>query len=282
MSSFDATHVDHELPAVDARLVAPGTRYEIEDGAVIRVPPADEPHGTLHAQLSALVEVHASPARDVAVDMLTRTSETSDVAPDVSVFPSARDPVTGGRQLEELAFEIVSTQTLASAGKKAAKLVARGVRRVFAIDLARERALEWSVALGTWSVLDAAGAIEDPALAVPLPIDLLVRGANADDAIARALLAKHNPVLDEALAHAVARALAEGKQAGLAEGKQAGLAEGAVRGRIDALLVMLATRGEPHPSDRARLLVVRDPARLDRWIARVAGGATLAELLDEP
>jgi Uma2 family endonuclease len=266
MSSFDATHVDHEQPAVDARLVAPGARYEIEDGVVVRVPPADEPHGTLHAQLSALLEVHAGAARDVAVDMLTRASETSDVAPDVSVFPSARDPVTGGRQLEELAFEIVSTQTLASAGSKAAKLVARGVRRVFAIDLARQRALEWSTELGTWSVLDPTAAIDDPALAVPLPIELLVRGANADDAIARALLAKHNSVLDDALAHAVARALAEG----------------AARGRIDALLVMLATRGAVDPADRARLLAERDPVRIDRWIAQAAGGATIAELLAEP
>jgi Uma2 family endonuclease len=282
MSSFDATHVDHEPPAVDARLVAPGTRYEIEDGVLVQVPPADEPHGTLHAQLSALVEIHAGSERDVAVDMLTRTSQTSDVAPDVSVFPRARDPHTGGRQLEELAFEIVSTQSLSDAGRKAAKLVARGVRRVFAIDLARARALEWSAELATWSVLDPAGSIEDRALAVPLPIELLVRGANADDAIARALLAKHNPVLERALGDAVASARAEGKQEGLAEGKQEGLAEGAVRGKIDALLVMLATRGAVEPGHRARIQGERDPAQLDRWIARVAGGGTLADLLAEP
>src|SRR5215831_4299942 len=46
--------------------------------------------------------------------------------------------------------------------RKAAKLAARGVRRVFAIDVERSRALEWSAALGTWSLLDPAGQITDP------------------------------------------------------------------------------------------------------------------------
>jgi len=89
--------------------------------------------------------------------MLTRTSETTDLAPDVSVFPRARDPVTGGRQIEQLAFEVVSTESLGHAGRKAAKLLARGVRRVFAIDVERTRALEWSASLGTWSMLDPSG-----------------------------------------------------------------------------------------------------------------------------
>src|SRR5690348_6238781 len=85
-------------PPVDARLVAPETRYEIDEGRVVYVPPADEPHGTLHSKMSALVEAHAAPGYEVASDMLTRTSEIDDVAPDVSVFPAPRDPATGGRQ----------------------------------------------------------------------------------------------------------------------------------------------------------------------------------------
>ena len=71
--------------------------------------------------------------------MLTRTSETSDIAPDVSVFPRARDEVTGGRQLEQLAFEVVSTERLSHAADKAQRLVDRGVRRVFAVDATRKR-----------------------------------------------------------------------------------------------------------------------------------------------
>jgi hypothetical protein len=76
--------------------------------------------------------------------------------PDVSVYPDAPDPRTGGRQLEQLAFELASTQSLGHAGRKAAKLAGRGVRRVFAIDVERSRALEWSAALGAWRELDPA------------------------------------------------------------------------------------------------------------------------------
>src|SRR4051812_11606832 len=133
MSSPHASHVEPELPDVDERLVAPETRYEIHDGELVHMPPAGEAHGTRHSKVQTLVEIHTGPAFDVACDMLTRTSETTDLAPDVSVFPRARDPVTGGRQIEQLAFEVVSTESLGHAGRKAAKLLARGVRRVFAI-----------------------------------------------------------------------------------------------------------------------------------------------------
>lgn len=104
--------------------------------------------------------------------------------------------MTGRRQLEQFAFEVVSTQSLSDAGHKAAKLVARDVRRVFAIDVERSRALEWSTAFGTWRMLDAAGHLMDPVFVVPLPIEMLVRSARTDDAVARALVAKHNPVIE--------------------------------------------------------------------------------------
>jgi hypothetical protein len=91
---------------------------------------------------------------------------------------------------------VVSTQSLAKAGGKAAKLAGRGVRRVFAIDVERPRALEWSAVLGTWSLLDSGDVITDPALEVALPIEALIRDAKADDAVQRALDAKRNPVLE--------------------------------------------------------------------------------------
>ena len=258
MSSSNATHADPELPP-DARLVEPEIRCEIHDGELVHVPPADELHGTRHSKISALVEAHAASDFDVASDMLTRTSATNDVAPDVSVFPYARDPKTGGRQLEQLAFEVVSTESLSHAGHKAAKLVARGVRRVFAIDVERARALEWSSTLGTWSVLDTSAHIEDPTLAAPLPIEALVRAAKADDAMARALVAKRNPVIE----------------AVRAEGKLEGLAEG----RAESLIVMLEARDVALGSaDRARILGERDPAILARWTARAATCQDVVEM----
>jgi len=244
--------------------VAPESRYEVMDGKVIYVAPADEPHGSRHSKVSALVEAHAAREYDVASDMLTRTSEQDDVAPDVSVFPAEHDPATGRRRLEELAFEVVSTERLGHAGRKAAKLVGRGVRRVFAIDVERQRAFEWSPAVESWSILPDSGRIEDRALAVPLPIEALVRAAKTDDAIARALLAKQNPVIEEELRSQRAQGKAEGK----AEGK------------IEGLLLMLRAR-RLDPTER-ELAVLRDPSRvddIDLWITHAATCTSVAALL---
>src|SRR5215467_11678155 len=115
------SHAETDLPPLDERLVVPGTRYEMYDGELVYVPPAQPPHAIRHSKISALVEAHASRDFQVACDMLTRVSKTSDVAPDVSVFPLARDPRTGGRQLEHIAFEVVSTESLAHAARKASK-----------------------------------------------------------------------------------------------------------------------------------------------------------------
>jgi len=279
-----------ELPDIDERLVAPESGYEIIDGVVTFVPPADPPHAERHSKVSVLVESHAHADFNVAIDMLTRTSKIDDIAPDVSVFPRERDPVTGGRRLEQLAFEVVSTQSLAIATTKAEKLAGRGVRRVFAIDVKRERALEWSRELGTWSVLDPNGYIEDPALAVPLSVDALLHAANTDDAVARALLAKHNAVIEavrtrdraQAKAEGIAAGKAEGIAAGKAEGIAAGKAEGIAAGKAEMLVAILGVRGFTLRTDeRARILHERDPARLDLWASRAMTCASVAELFVE-
>jgi len=224
------------------------------------VPPADEPHGTRHSKLSALLEAHAAAEYDVASDMLTRTSEANDFAPDASVFPKARNPETGGRQLEELAFEVASTERLSRAARKASELSRRGVRRVFALDVERQRAFEWSRDLGTWSLLANDSTIEDPVFAAPLPVEALVKAAKADDAMAAALLEKRNPVLQAALA--------------------ASRAEGKVEGKAEALLALLAARGlEPTDAERSRILQNKDAGRLDQWFERALHAASVAELI---
>ncbi len=265
--SSDAFRSGLELPAIDERLVAPETRYEMWDGELVYVPPADPPHGTRHLQLAALIEAHTGPEFESAAELLTRTSKIDDIAPDVSVYPDGPDPRTGGRQLEQLAFEIASTQSLGHAGRKAAKLIGRGVRRVFAIDVERSRALEWSAALGTWKVLDSSGRIEDPALAVALPIEVLIRNAKADDSVARALIAKHNPVF------------VRKREEARAEGRAEGRADGRVEGKASAVIVLLTARGIAlDDATRERILGERDAQQLDRWIIRAASCAMLAEL----
>jgi len=96
---------------VDERLVMPEARYEAIDGKITYVCRSDEPHGTYHSRLAALLEAYVVSTHKVAVDMLTRASAKNDLAPDASVFPAARDPRTGGRRIEELVFEVVSTET---------------------------------------------------------------------------------------------------------------------------------------------------------------------------
>jgi hypothetical protein len=253
-----------ELPDIDERLVAPNTRYEILDGVVEYVSPADIPHGVRHAQILLLIGAHIGLEFQVACDLLSRVTRIDDFAPDVSVFPVAPDPRTGGRQLDQLAFEVIGKKSLARTTRKAAKLVARGVRRVFAIDVERSRALEWSSADDDWR--EVQDAIEDPVFDVPLPIEALIRTMKTDDLTARALLGKHNPVLEATRAHDRAE----------------GLAEGRVEGKREALIALLEARGVSlDEAARQRIAAERDPDRLDRWIARSVQCATAAALLAE-
>lgn len=245
----------------------PESRYEVIDGEVVYMSPADPPHASRHSKLSALLEAYVGPGFEAASDMLTRTSDKGDMAPDASVYPSAPDPGTGGRQIEHLAFEVVSTESLAAAAKKADALATRGVRRVFAIDVERRRGLEWSRKTATWEILPADGTIDDRSLVLPLQVHDLVAAAKADDAVARALLVKKNPVLVEALT------------AARTEGK----AEGKVEGKAEAILAVLASRAIR--VDRATAKAIRathDLDALDEWLARAATCNVLGELFAPP
>jgi hypothetical protein len=247
------------FPPVDARLVAPESGYEVEDGGVVKVSPSDDLHGIRHSKLSALLEAHVAHDYEVASDMLTRLTEIDDIAPDASVFPQGRDPATGGRYIEELAFQVLNTEKLSAAAKQAVKLTARGVRRVFAIDVVRLRFFEWSPEVG-WAIGNEAGCIEDRALAVPLPIAALVHSAKADDAMARALLAKQNPVLHAAL---LGTALA-----------------GKIEGKAEALLTILRARGlQPSGADEERIRASSE-AELDARLVSALACSGVAELFE--
>jgi Uma2 family endonuclease len=244
-----------DLPAIDERLALPEAGYEIIDGVVTFVPPADPPHAERHQAISVLIGTHVHRDFKVAIDMLTRTSKIDDIAPDVSVFPRAPDSKTGGRQLEQLAFEIVSTESMSHATKKAAKLAGRGVRRVFAIDINRGRIVEWSRETETWKVLELRGEIEDPTLAVPLSVEALLQAADTDDDVARALIAKHNSVLEAAADRARAETLAR------------------------AVIEVLSARGiTVSDEERDRILAERELTRLAEWIRYASTCATIDEL----
>jgi Uma2 family endonuclease len=253
------------LPEVDERLVMPETRYEVQDGRVLYVSPADEPHGSRHSKLSALLEAYVRDAYDAATDMLTRTSATDDVAPDASVFLRERNPQTGARHVEELAFEVISTERLSHAESKARKLVGRGVRRVFAIDIERQRVLEWSEGLGSWQMLSSAGAIDDPVFAAALPIEVLVVAGKADDAMALGLMAKGNRIID----------------ARVAEGKAEGKAEGRLEGRVSVLQEQLEEKFGALSEQVALRLQGATQEQLSRWTKRILTADSVEAVLGD-
>jgi len=183
------------LPAVDDHVVPEGARWELLDGERLMTPPAGEPHATQHVRLSYVLSAHVAEGFAVAIDMLTRASEDTDFAPDASIYPAARDPETGGRQLEALAFEIVSQQSMAVTTRKAIALLQRGVRRVFAIKLRKrsQTLLEFDSDACAWIILAPDTSITDPTLALPIHVNDLLRAASADGAVARALLAREVP-----------------------------------------------------------------------------------------
>lgn len=242
-----------EFPPIDERLVEPETPYEMDDGELVYVSPADPPHAMLQSKLAALLEAHVHGDFRVAVDMLTRTTATSDQAPDASVFPKAPDPVTGRRQLEHLAFEIVSTQSWASATRKGRRLADRGVRRVFAIDLDDERIYEWSRAGDAWTPLEPTSSIEDPALAVPLPLAPLLGAVDSDDAVANALRAKRNPAF-------------------LAERAQA---------QLELLRRLLVVKFAAIPPALEARLASATPAQLEQYAERVLTATTIDAVFAE-
>lgn len=211
------------LPAIDDRLAPPETRLEYLDGIEVFAAPADPPHATLHAKLAYLLEAHAAKGYVTAVDMLTRTDETTDFAPDASVYPAALDRRTGGRRLEELAFELSDKQALSVATKKARALVKRGVRRVFCLRVGPGRLLEWSRETDAWQPLANEASIDDRCLVRPLSVRALIDAAAGDEAVVAALKVRRVPALEALVAEGQTQARAEGHAEGHAEGEAKGL-----------------------------------------------------------
>lgn len=203
----------HDLPPpyVDERLVEPETRDEMVRGRKVHAAPANPEHGDEHAELDYLARGYLSQGYTASSDLLTRAGPGSDFATDTCIRRSGIDPRTGSRYLEELAFEVVNTQTLGHMVERAHELTSKGVRRIFAIFVKKRQVGEWSPSQACFVPLDLDGAIQDPTLIRPLPVRALFDAAVADDSIVDALEAKGNPRL-------VARI-----EAGFAEGHAAGL-----------------------------------------------------------
>lgn len=208
-----------EPPPVDEHLVQPETREreQLVRGRKVIAMPALPPHGDRHFKLDYVIGAHVKEGYIGSTDLLTRSAEASDFATDTCVRRAGIDPRTKTRYLEELAFEIVNEQSLRDITEQAEDLTARGVRRLVAIFVKKGEVCEWSAEAGAWKKLDPEGTFADPTLARPLRVKELLDAAEADNAVARALLTKNNPVL------------AELKDQGRKEGHKEGRREGLLR-----------------------------------------------------
>jgi hypothetical protein len=243
-------------PRVDEHIVAPETREEIVRGERMEALPANPPHAERHTDLDYVTRGHVAPGYVVAADLLTRAGPNSDFATDVCVRKVGIDPETGGRYLEELAFEVVAEQSLRHITVRAEDLATRGVRRIIVVFVKRSEVAEWSQAERRFVPLPLDGMLEDPTLIEPIPIRALLDAASADNAVAAALRAKDTPWLVQREQDVSAHA------------------------RSEALLLMLRGRGL-HPSDAQRRVIkgCTDSEEFERWLFMAGRVNSIDELL---
>jgi hypothetical protein len=241
----------HEPPPYhDERLVRPETREEMVRGHLVHALPANPEHGDEHTELTYVMRGNLARGYIASTDLLTHAGPDSDFATDTCIRRAGIDPRTSSRYLEEVAFEVVNEQSVRSMIERAEELTLCGVRRVFAIFVKKGEISEWSPTEARFVTLDPDAEIEDPTLSRPLPARALLDAAEADDAVARALVTKDNPVIAEVRA----------------EGRAEGLATGLRRGRIEATCNLLGIPVGPREHEAMDEL---DHAGLDALLAHL-------------
>jgi Putative restriction endonuclease len=249
------------FPPLDEHIVTPETtRDERIRGRRVVAMPALPPHADRQVELGYVIRGNVAPGYVGSSELLTRVGEGSDFATDVCVRKAGDDPRTGTRYLEELAFEVVNEQSARDIREKAEDMTARGVRRVIAIFVKTGKVAEWSWEKAAWKELGRGETIQDACLSRPVRVQALLDAAEANAAVARALVDNRDPVIEEVRA--------EERREGKAEGK------------AEAILAVLAARGLPvDEATRGRILGCRDGATLDRWIAKAAVAGSMEEVV---
>jgi len=252
--------ISDSSPAVDEHLVEPETRQEMVRGVLLEVAPSCPGRADMRASLSYLVNTLAVPGYVAALNLLTRAGPRSDFATDVCVRREGEDPQTGRRYLEELAFVLVSEQEQEPPHLqwRMEDLSKRGVRRLFAVFVDDGKVCEWSHANQGFVPLPTDGALEDPALVIPLPLGALF-GSNEDQngVVLSALWAKDNPKLKKlVLAHGLREAI--------------------------RCILKIGRRFSLDASQEAKLDACSDTDRLERWLLPALTISSVDELLELP
>jgi hypothetical protein len=240
-------------PSLDDHLVPGETREEMVRGQLVIAMPALPPHADRHCELDYVIRAHVATGYVSSSDMLTRAGPGSEFATDTSVRKQGLDPDTGTRYLEELAFEVVSTQSKRDITIRAEELTARGVRRLLAIFVKQGEVREWSPSKKDWVTLPLDGKLEDPTLARPVEIEALLDAAAADDAVVDALDTKGN------------RRLREIK----AVERKHGLERGLERGRLEAIETACRLLGITLDAGRRTHLLALDADGLEQLLAKL-------------
>ncbi len=260
------------MPGIDDRLATPETREEYVDGVRYEVLAGEAAHADPQCQLAYVVRACVASGYIASTELLTRSDVGSDFATDVCVRRAGEDPQTGQRYLEEISFEVANTQTLAELEIRAKKLMARGVRRLFAVMVEEEVVQEW--AQQGWRVRSSKGEIRDRTFERPLRIRAILNAAEADGLVAEALWAKNEPFLMEMASKERAEGRAEGRKEGQKEGRAGGLAEAILRAfKRHGLTV--------EPSQREVLTACHDIDLLLRWLDDALEPDTATRVLSE-
>jgi hypothetical protein len=250
-----------QLP-LDEHAVTPEGREEIIAGRRVVAAPAQPEHGDVHSQIDTVMFTNVRPGYVTSSDMLTRCSEDNDFASDTSVRRAGIDPATGQRYLEELAFEVVNTQSLRDVTDKATAMTARGVRRVFAVLVRKGEVREWNG--NQWTSLPLDGSIEDAVLAAPVATRALLEAAASNAAAVHGLLARKDPTFLRIVSDSEQRAEKRGELRGELRAQRAMLRQGiTARG---------FTLDEKH---QVQLEACDDAAQIERWHVRCFTASTL-------
>lgn len=271
MSDRDTTR----WPRVSDYAVEPESGQELFDGQVREAAPAGPLHSRQHSQVDYVLRAYTARGYGVDTDLLTRQAVEHNFASDTCVRRDGIDPGTGDRYLEELAFEIKSTQRTGELTVRARAMSRRGVRRIFAIPVRGDPAgrnlvagplQEWLPEAETWRVYDDGEVIEDPCLYEPLPVRGLLDAVEADDVVAQALIDKRNRVVVQYGDTRERRGRREGEL-------------DTARAHIHRLL---SKRGvDIDEAARSRIAGCEDPAVLQRWFDRAVEVTSASQLFDD-
>ena len=264
-------HSPSTWPPVSDYTVEPESGQEMFDGEVREASPAGPKHSRQHHQVECVIGAYLAPGHGADIDLLTRQALPHNFASDTSIRRNGIDPETGDRYLEELAFEIQSTQSSEDLEERARIMAARGVRRIFAIPVRGDDAgseiiagplAEWMSAEGRWRTYRDDEVISDPCLFEPLPVRALLDAVEADNAVVRAYLHKGHPVVLE-----------------YGDTREA---KGEAKAAREHIELIMQWRGVAMDADaHARIAACTDRAVLKRWVERALHVASASELFDD-